>query len=155
LKEYSEIDSKFRYIILASKRAKQLLKGAKPKIKSKSRNLIRVAQQEVKQGLIEFEVIQNQVEEFPDSGDDMFIGEEIRVADAAAEDAPVAAEEDSPEPVVEPQTAGEKVKEAAQKATAEKEKAEKKKAEKKKAEKTKAEKKKTTKAASKKNAEKE
>ena len=88
MKDYDEIDSKFRYIILASKRAKQLLKGAKPKIKSKSRNLIRVAQQEVKQGLIEFEIIQNPVEEFIESGDDMFIGEEIRAAEAAREDEP-------------------------------------------------------------------
>ena len=87
MKEYSDIDSKFRYVILASKRAKQLLKGAKPKIKSESKNLIRVAQQEVKQGLIEFEIIENPVEEFIDTGDDMFIGEEIRAVAATGEDA--------------------------------------------------------------------
>ncbi len=87
MKEYSDIDSKFRYVILASKRAKQLLKGAKPKIKSKSKNLVRVAQQEVKQGLIEFEIIENPVEEFIDTGDDMFIGEEIRAVAATGEDA--------------------------------------------------------------------
>jgi DNA-directed RNA polymerase subunit K/omega len=127
LKDYGEIDSKFRYIILASKRAKQLLKGAKPKIKSKSRNLIRVAQQEVKMGLIEFEIIQNPVEEFIDSGDDMFIGEEIRAAEAAREDEPVAVEEDSKEPEVETQTTGQKLMKAAQKASAEKEKEDKKK----------------------------
>lgn len=93
MKEYSDIDSKFRYVILASKRAKQLLKGAKPKIKSKSKNLIRVAQQEVKQGLIEFEIIENPVEEFIDTGDDMFIGEEIRAVAATGEDALVDVEE--------------------------------------------------------------
>ena len=86
LKDYSDIDSKFRYVILASKRAKQLLKGAKPKIKSKSKNLIRVAQQEVKAGLVEFEIIQNQTEEFSDSGDDMFIGEEIQAVSAIPEE---------------------------------------------------------------------
>ena len=95
MKEYSEIDSKFRYIILASKRAKQLLNGAKPKIKSKSRNLIRVAQEEVKAGLVEFEIIQEPVEEFIDSGDDMFIGEEIRAAAAVVEDEPLAAEDEA------------------------------------------------------------
>jgi len=93
LKEYSDIDSKFRYVILASKRAKQLLKGAKPKIKSKSKNLIRIAQQEVKQGLIEFEIIENPVEEFIDTGDNMFIGEEIRALAAIGEEAPEDVEE--------------------------------------------------------------
>ena len=135
LKEYSEIDSKFRYIILASKRAKQLLKGAKPKIKSKSRNLIRVAQQEVKQGLVEFEIIQNQVEEFTDSGDDMFIGEEIRAAESAGEDEPMPAEEETKEPVMEIETTGDKLKKAAKKASAKKASAEKEKAEEKKAKK--------------------
>ncbi len=80
MKEYGEIDSKFRYIILASKRAKQLLRGSKPKIETKSKNLIRVAQQEVEQGLVEFEIIQIQEEEFIDSGDDIFIGEKIRTS---------------------------------------------------------------------------
>lgn len=40
-----------------SKRARQLLKGAKPKIKSKSKSLIRIAQEEVKKGVIDFKVI--------------------------------------------------------------------------------------------------
>jgi len=93
VKEFGEIDSKFRYIILASKRAKQLLNGAKPKLKSKSRNLIRVAQEEVKAGLVEFEIIQDPVEEFTDSGDNMFIGEEIRAAATAGEDEPLAADD--------------------------------------------------------------
>lgn len=115
MKAYSDIDSKFRYVILASKRAKQLLRGAKPKIKSKSKNLICVAQEEVKRGLVEFEIIQNQIEEFGDSGDDMFIGEEIQAvlalpeeefeADAteeAPEEVPEEAEEAAPEPEPEP-----------------------------------------------------
>jgi DNA-directed RNA polymerase subunit K/omega len=113
LKEYSEIDSKFRYIILASKRAKQLLKGAKPKVKSKSRNLIRVAQQEVMQGLVEFEIIQNQVEEFTDTGDDMFIGEEIQAAVAADVVETAEADEEPKKPVAEPDATGEKIKKAA------------------------------------------
>lgn len=101
MKEFGEIDSKFRYVILASKRAKQLLKGAKPKIKSKSKNLIRVAQQEVKQGMVEFEIIQNQVEEFIDTDDDMFIGEEIKAAVPPEEEETV--EEAQEEAVDEPQ----------------------------------------------------
>jgi DNA-directed RNA polymerase subunit K/omega len=99
LKEYGDIDSKFRYVILASKRAKQLLKGAKPKIASKSKNLIRVAQQEVQRGMIEFEIIQNQVEDFIETDDDMFIGEEIKPAPPPeeAEDVEETGEEDAQE----------------------------------------------------------
>ncbi len=85
MKEYGEIDSKFRYVILASKRAKQLLKGARPKLKPKTKNLIRVAQEEVKRGLIDFEIVQNKVEEYSETGDDMFIGEEIRAVSALAD----------------------------------------------------------------------
>lgn len=50
-------------MILASKRAKQLLKGEKPKVKSKSKNLIRVAEEEVKKGLVDYEFLQSEKEE--------------------------------------------------------------------------------------------
>jgi DNA-directed RNA polymerase omega subunit len=62
LKEYKEAESKFRFVILAAKRAKQLLKGAKPKIKTGSRNLIRVAQEEIHRGLIDYRVLQHDQE---------------------------------------------------------------------------------------------
>lgn len=58
MKEYKNVESKFRFVTLASQRAKQLLKGAKPKIKINSRNLIRVAQEEIHRGLIDYRVIQ-------------------------------------------------------------------------------------------------
>ena len=61
-------------------RAKQLLGGAKPRLKSKSKNLIRIAQEEVKQGLVEYEIVQDareEMEEISDSSDSIFIGEEI------------------------------------------------------------------------------
>lgn len=77
MKKYGDIDSKFRYVILASRRAKQLLKGAKPKIKSRSKNLIRVAQEEVEKGLIGYEIVHKKQDEVRESGDDMFIGEEL------------------------------------------------------------------------------
>ncbi|MBN2246599.1 MAG: DNA-directed RNA polymerase subunit omega [Candidatus Aminicenantes bacterium] len=77
MKKYGDIDSKFRYVILASRRAKQLLKGAKPKIKSRSKNLIRVAQEEVERGLIGYEIVQKKQDEVRESGDEMFIGEEL------------------------------------------------------------------------------
>lgn len=62
MKEYKNVESKFRFVTLASQRAKQLLKGAKPKIKINSRNLIRVAQEEIHRGLIDYRVIQPEQE---------------------------------------------------------------------------------------------
>ena len=77
MKKYADIDSKFRYVILASKRAKQLLKGAKPKIKTRSKNLIRVAQEEVERGMIGYEIVQKKEDDVREGSDDMFIGEEL------------------------------------------------------------------------------
>jgi len=54
---YGKIDSKFRFVILAAKRAKQLLRGAKVKIKTKTRNPIRIAQLEVREGVIDYEIL--------------------------------------------------------------------------------------------------
>jgi DNA-directed RNA polymerase omega subunit len=79
LDNIGNIDSKYRFVILASKRAKQLLKGAKPKIKAKSRNLIRIAQSEVKAGLVDYELIPTGREEIPDQDERVFVGAEIAV----------------------------------------------------------------------------
>ena len=57
MQTYGKVDSKFRFVILASKRAKQILKGAKVKIRSKSKNPIRIAQIEVKTGLVDYEIL--------------------------------------------------------------------------------------------------
>jgi len=59
LEHFGKIDSKFRFVILASKRAKQLLKGAKPRVRSKSRNPIRLAQQEIREGAVDYEILQS------------------------------------------------------------------------------------------------
>ena len=77
MKTSSELDSKFRFVILAAKRAKQLLHGSKPKIKSKSKNLIRVAQQEVRDGLVDYELVELKKEEILEPTEEGFIGEEI------------------------------------------------------------------------------
>ena len=61
-------------------RAKQLLGGAKPRIKTRSKNLIRIAQEEVKQGLVDYEIvkgIKTEKEEVPDSDENIFVEEEI------------------------------------------------------------------------------
>ena len=77
MKRYGEIDSKFRFVILASKRAKQLLQGSKPRIKSKSKNPIRIAQKEVRDGFIDYEIIEVKKDEIQEPAEEGFIGEEI------------------------------------------------------------------------------
>jgi len=57
LQTYGKVDSKFRFVIVASKRAKQILRGSKVKIRSKSKNPIRIAQIEVKAGLVDYEIL--------------------------------------------------------------------------------------------------
>ena len=97
MKNYGDIDSKFRYVILAAMRAKQLLSGAKPRIKSRSKNLIRIAQEEVKKGLVDYEIVKGakgDAEDRAGSEEEMFIGEEI--AEEAEEEAEESGEEEEP-----------------------------------------------------------
>lgn len=80
---FGNLDSKYRFIILASKRAKQLLKGAKPKIHGKSKSLIRIAQAEVRAGLIEYEIIPTRMDDVPERDERVFVG--AGIADEAVE----------------------------------------------------------------------
>lgn len=50
------IGSKYRFIIIAAERAKQLQNNARPKVKTKSTKPAFVAMREVEQGLISFEI---------------------------------------------------------------------------------------------------
>jgi DNA-directed RNA polymerase omega subunit len=79
LENIGNIDSKYRFVILAAKRAKQLLRGVKPKVKAKSKNLIRIAQTEVRSGLIDFEIIPIQTDETRSREDPEFVGDELVV----------------------------------------------------------------------------
>jgi len=83
LDAFGKIDSKYRFIILAAKRAKQLLKGAKPKIQGKSKSLIRIAQAEVRSGLIEYEIIPTRMDDIPEREERVFVG--AGIADEAVE----------------------------------------------------------------------
>jgi DNA-directed RNA polymerase omega subunit len=78
LKTSNEIDSKFRFVILAAKRAKQLLRGSKPRLKSKSKNPIRIAQLEVVEGLVHYDIVEPKKEQVRKTEEEGFIGEEIR-----------------------------------------------------------------------------
>ena len=50
------VGSKYRFIIVAAARAKQLQNNAKPKIKTKSTKPAHIAMREVEQGLVAFEI---------------------------------------------------------------------------------------------------
>lgn len=72
MQTYGKLDSKFRFVIVASKRAKQLLKGAKVRVRSKSRNPIRLAQLEVRAGLIDFDILQSRPEDLLEADEQVF-----------------------------------------------------------------------------------
>jgi DNA-directed RNA polymerase subunit omega len=51
------IDSKFRFILIAAKRARQLQGGAKPLVHTNSRKPTRIAQEEIRAGVVKWELI--------------------------------------------------------------------------------------------------
>ncbi len=55
------IDSKFRLILLAARRTRQLQGGAKPLLQTSSKKPTRIALQEVESGLIPFEFQEVQI----------------------------------------------------------------------------------------------
>ena len=50
------IDSKFRYVLLVSKRAEQLIQGAQPKIKSRHAKPTRIAMEEVEKDVVKWQL---------------------------------------------------------------------------------------------------
>ena len=57
-----QFDSKFRFILVAAERAKQLQNGALPKIPPKSRKPSQIAIRETQLGLIDFEILEEDKE---------------------------------------------------------------------------------------------
>lgn len=53
----TEIDSKYRLVLLAAKRSKQLQKGAKPRVNSFAKKNTRVALEEVQRGLVQYQLV--------------------------------------------------------------------------------------------------
>lgn len=49
------IDSKYRFITLAAQRCNQLMRGAKPRVETRSRKPTTIAQEEVLAGLVEMQ----------------------------------------------------------------------------------------------------
>lgn len=50
------IDSKYRKILIAAKRSKQLQKGARPRVQVPNTKATRIAIEEVNRGLVDFEI---------------------------------------------------------------------------------------------------
>ncbi|PYP84733.1 MAG: DNA-directed RNA polymerase subunit omega [Blastocatellia bacterium AA13] len=57
----TSIDSKYRLVIVAARRSKQLQKGAKPRIHSTKKKLTSIALEEVQQGMVRYETIEKKV----------------------------------------------------------------------------------------------
>jgi DNA-directed RNA polymerase omega subunit len=51
------VDSKFRFIILAAKRTRQLQAGARPMIASQARKFTQVSREEIAQGLVKYDIL--------------------------------------------------------------------------------------------------
>ncbi len=51
------IDSKYRKILIAAKRSKQIQKGAQPRVHMANSKPTRVALEEVERGLVNFEIV--------------------------------------------------------------------------------------------------
>lgn len=51
----TEIDSKYRLVLLAAKRSKQLQKGARPRLQSSAKKTTRIALEEIQHGLIYYQ----------------------------------------------------------------------------------------------------
>lgn len=58
-----EFDSKFRFILVAAERAKQMQNGAPPKIEAKSKKPAWIAVRETQQNLVPYEILLEEVEE--------------------------------------------------------------------------------------------
>ena len=50
------IDSKFRYVLLVSKRAEQLIQGAQPRTRSKDAKPTRIAMEEVEKNQVKWQL---------------------------------------------------------------------------------------------------
>ena len=57
-----EYGSKFRFILVAAERAKQLQNGAPPKLQLKSKKPAHIAIKEAEEGLVEWEILEEEAE---------------------------------------------------------------------------------------------
>ena len=94
MEEFDFIDSKFRYAILAAKRAKQLINGSRKKVEMTAENPLTIALEEIAQGKVDFELLNK------DYYEDEFemMNEEETKDEAEIEEGSETNKEDLPEP---------------------------------------------------------
>lgn len=51
----TDVDSKYRLVILAARRSKQIQKGARPRLHAASKKATKIALEEVQNGLVKYE----------------------------------------------------------------------------------------------------
>jgi DNA-directed RNA polymerase subunit omega len=56
LQDLEKIESKFRFVHVAARRARQLMSGARPLLETESRKPTRVAEEETLAGVVEYEI---------------------------------------------------------------------------------------------------
>ncbi len=59
------VDSKFRYVLLVSKRAEQLIQGSQPKLKTKHAKPTRVAMEEIDKNQVKWQLTEPVAEAEP------------------------------------------------------------------------------------------
>lgn len=59
----TEVDSKYRLVLLAAKRSKQLQKGARPRIHTPAKKATRIALEEVERSLVRYQNVLKEADE--------------------------------------------------------------------------------------------
>lgn len=54
IRNFEKLDSKYKFVVIASQRSEQLVDGARQKVESPSRKATIIAQEEVLKGLVDF-----------------------------------------------------------------------------------------------------
>jgi DNA-directed RNA polymerase subunit omega len=82
LEQLDFIDSKFRLALLAARRAKQLVAGSKKKLEVNAENPLTIAMQEIYQGKVNFEILdEEQMEKLKEFEESQFIETEEEIED--------------------------------------------------------------------------
>jgi len=59
----TDVDSKYRLVLLAARRSKQIQKGAKPRVQTPAKKPTRIALEEVQRGLVPYQQVPKPVKE--------------------------------------------------------------------------------------------
>lgn len=60
MRDNNGLESKFRQVLVISKRAKELLRGSKPLIKTKEKHPLKIAKEEMEKGMFGIKLIEKE-----------------------------------------------------------------------------------------------